>query len=349
MLSHLIMILLCAAFVGTACVPLSLRRSPSAAATAETVATAMASEEEAVQRYFQRRAAEGQDSQSTSPYIAVLPMADDSGFRRGIWNLPLVMAEMLSERLADYPDWEMVPHEVVTLTVAGQRLMYPREAVAWGAGLQADIVLQGTILDYNMSRFSAGDPLIGGYKSYNGVAQIQVVVLRVEDGAEIGRGMGHADLTDRDLGLDFLGKPRDQDLQFMNLGKMEFGSEEFKETVLGAATVAAMDQLVTELVGTLQPRDLVLHGRDAQILSVYDDEVYINVGSEHGVRQGFRFVVHRALDQPESGDSPVDAPVGLIEVIQVVGARLASVRVLQGADQIAPGDRLELLKRASGE
>ena len=104
----------------------------------------------------------------------MVPFADESGFREGVWNVEYELANMLSIELEAIPEWRVVPF----LAVAELTLEYGAEtetkALQIARQLGADVVLLGLLQDYDMRRFSVGDPLLGGYKSYTAVAQMQV-------------------------------------------------------------------------------------------------------------------------------------------------------------------------------
>jgi len=296
-------------------------------------------------RYLHRRRLSADSTASTQPYIAVLPFADKSGFRKGVWDLPHEMARLLSAEMAASPAWQVVPYEAVAEALGGKKKLKLDKAIACGQVLEADIVLLGTILSFNMERFSVGDPLLGGYKSYKGIAELQVRAVRVREQSEMGTVTAERDLVDRDLGLDLLGKPREQDLQFVGLKDVLFGSEAFRQTVLGQATIEVMEELAQKLTELVHPRaSLSLAGQTAEILSVYGADVYINVGSENGLRAGYRFAVLPGPQRMrEEGSGPLER-IGVVEVQEVIGARLSSVRVLEGAEAIKAGDRLELME-----
>ena len=168
--------------------------------------------------------------------------------------------------------------------------------------------------------------------------------MRVEDGNRLGTVEAERELIDRDLGLDLLGKPREQDVQFTGLKEVSFGSEEFRQTVLGKATLETIDELLQKLTGLVHPRQLKLGGQSPEILSAYGADVYINLGSENGVRGGYRFQVLPGLQRVREEELDPRRRVGVIEVKEIIGARLSSVRILEGEETIRAGDRLELLK-----
>ena len=130
-------------------------------------------------------------------------------------------------------------------------------------------------------------------------------------------------MVSRGLGIDLLGKPRKQDEQFINLGSMAFGSEEFLATALGEATAAAVTEMTAKLAEELQPASIELGDDEtAEIISVHDDEVYINLGTENGLHTGYRFDVFAAADLSDS------TPIAVVAVQDVIGARLSRVRIV---------------------
>lgn len=282
------------------------------------------------------------------PYMAVVPLADVSGFRAGIWDLGPEMARLLSTTMRAQPHWRVVDQDAVSEVVGAHRKLTRNEILAAGRILEADLVVSGSILDYDMQRITVGDPLLAGYKSYTGIAELQLIVLRVEDGSELGRADSRQESVNRGLGLDLLGRPRKQDLQLRNLEEMEFGSAQFQATPLGQATFAAIEDLVGKLARVLSPTSLRLTGEPARILSKHQEEVYINLGSENGLRTGYRFEVFPGPERTRFVASGPPQTIGLVEVIDVVGARLARVRVLAGHQAIEADDRLRPLALEGG-
>ena len=121
---------------------------------------------------------------------------------------------------------------------------------------------------------------------------MSVEIAQVDDGRAIGKAETLRNLTDRDVGLDLLGKPREQDLQFASLKEVEFGSEEFRQTLLGQATVEAIGELVHKVVAAFEPEGLVFQGDAPEVIAVYSEDIYANIGSAHGVRPRLRFFVY---------------------------------------------------------
>jgi hypothetical protein len=327
------------------CAPLTLPESQlvQASTPADTIAAGTAAVS-ALDHYLHLKSLQGDTTGVSRPYIAVLPFSDESGFRQGVWDVEHEMAHLLSAKMAIQPEWHAVPYEAVAQVVGKSRKIKKDQALLAGRRLEADFVIMARLLDYDLRRLSVGDPMLGGYKSYAGVAEIELRVLRVHDESEFDLLHTRKEFIDRDLGLDLLGKPRDRDLQFVNLDKIPFGSADFDSTAIGEATQDAMGELVNKLIEMIKPSGLHLEGELAQILSVYGDEIYINIGSENGLHSGYRFGVYPAPERSSSEMLDALKRVALVEVKEVIGARLSRVTVLEGKEWIKVGDRLQLIQ-----
>lgn len=298
----------------------------------------------ALEQYLEMRQRYG--SGPRPDFVAVVPFVDESGFREGVWNIEYELANMLSAELVAVRNWKVVPFDAVAELAMEWGFASHEQALSIGRKLGADFVIIGLLQDYDMRRLSVGDPLVGGYKSYSAVAQMSVEIAQVDDGRAIGKAETLRDLTDRDVGLDLLGKPREQDLQFASLKEVEFGSEEFRQTLLGQATVEAIGELVHKVVAAFEPEGLVFGGDAPEVIAVYSEDIYANIGSAHGVRPRLRFFVYPSHERIKAEGLAPEESVALVEVVEIISTRLASLRVIRTTGEIKAGDRLKL---AEGE
>jgi hypothetical protein len=102
-----------------------------------------------------------------------------------------------------------------------------------------------------------------------------------------------------------------------------------------------MDEVIQQLAQFVRPQGIQVSSGAAQILSVLGDELFVNVGSENGVHKGYRFAVYPSL-QHVGGLDP-DQRIAVVEVEDIIGARVSRVTVLSRSDDIGVGDRLELI------
>jgi hypothetical protein len=231
---------------------------------------------------------------------------------------------MLGLVLGESQVCRVVPPAVTAELVAGRGADWSvAHQTQLSDSLLADYVISGVLTDYNFERLHVGDPLLGGYKSWEGTAELEVRL--------VGGGLRHQSqarhvIQNRGLGLDLLGKPREQDLHYVRLEEMEYGGSEFLQTALGEATQNMMRQIVTELTQILQPRRLIGVDTMPTVLSVSDGEVFIDVGIDHGVRRGYRFTVDPRGTRP----AVVDDESAVVEVQEVISAGVSRATLLRG-------------------
>ena len=296
----------------------------------------------ALTQYIRERASAPDENpaQVYRPWVALVPTHDDSGFRRGVFDLNVGLPRMLAPLLAELDACRVVPQAAVEEAVSRRDHRWIKSHLQGLADtLQADFVVSSTLYTYKYERVHVGDPLIAGYKSYAGTVELAMELHSTRPLVSIGSIKAHEESRSRGLGLDLLGKPREGDRQFANLEQMTFGSEEFRATALGEATVLTLQQLAADLAGLLRPRELSDVEDEPRILSVFGEEVFINLGHAHGIQKGYRFTV--------SGGTRTDVPV--VEVCDVISDTVSRVTVLRGADEIAPGQRLELISGETGK
>jgi curli biogenesis system outer membrane secretion channel CsgG len=105
-------------------------------------------------------------------------------------------------------------------------------------------------------------------------------------------------------------------------GRVDFGSSDFQETILGEAVKEAVDSLSTEVIANqnrLQVRTVVVEGL---VAAVEGNEIVLNVGSNAGVKVGDQLTVERVtreIKDPASGQviRRMTSPVGVIRVTDV--------------------------------
>lgn len=299
-----------------------------------------------LQDYLSQREAIPDTVEAYRPYIALLPFADDSGFRHDQWDMEDEIPNLLTMQMAEQPPWRLVPYAVVldALVATGNRMRDNEEACDLGDTLKVDFVGRGVLMDYNFERLQAGDAMLGGYKSFKGTTELEVTLVRVRDCTALGAAHERQEIIDRGLGLDLLGRPRKQDLEFVGLRTMNFGSDEFLQTAVGQATSETLSALVDRLAYTIRPSGVKIEGEGARILSVEGDEIFINIGSKNGVHQGYRFRVLPGRARAMNDALDPASPVGVIEIIDVIGGRLSRVQRISGTEDIAANDRLQFIE-----
>ena len=283
--------------------------------------------------------------------VAIFPFEDDSGYR-GPWNLAHGLPKVLGEQLeSDY--FFVIPYDTVITAIPKpekkksllgrmwepfsnkkETLRIPDNVILETARkLGADLAITVVITDYNYSRFGAGTPMVGGYKSYKAEVELNPIrIIRIIDGKEIESFSVSANERDRGLGLELLGKPRDKDIEFVTLDRMAFGSQEFFKTLIGAVTTNAMKKAVVEIRNIVASPDMSrFNNRKIYILSRNKLEVNVNVGLDDAVEQGTKFGVYT-----EDG-----VRVGKIIITAILTPHLSKAEIIEGTANIRKDDLLK--------
>ncbi|MFC1693983.1 hypothetical protein ACFL1R_10805 [Candidatus Latescibacterota bacterium] len=285
--------------------------------------------------------------------IIFLPFYDDSGYR-GPWELDYEVPQMIGDMLGGTDDYfYVIPMDSVRQIMENpekpnifkqflglfvnrkknQKILTDAEILSAARTLGSDIVINGEIKNFSFNRTGGVEPMIGGYKRYSSKVTIERVrVLRVSDGRSLGIVSGEESNVTGGLGLELFGKPRRMDYEFLSLDSLDFGSKRFINTLMGQTTIEALNKVQKELRTVISRPDTSWFSmKNFKVVSIDDGIAYIDAGSEDGISAGDRFIVYT----PDS-----DVRVGKINVINVFSAHASSCEILDGKDEIRPGDRI---------
>jgi len=266
--------------------------------------------------------------------IALLPFEDRAGFQ-GEWNLATDVPALLGKCLSEVASVEIISMDAVIAAVKAKKLedfKYTKDVVRIGRDLAADIVIAGIVERFGTRRRTAGDPNLINYKAYSSKIELtNVRLIRVVNEKEVDSFDISNESEEKPLGLDLFGKPRQQDKEFRELFKVEFGSERFLELQLGKLTAEVFKDLSNRIVRTLvERRPIDLSGETAKILSVDDDEVFLGIGSQNYVEYGDVLPVY-------DGEG---VQMALVEINEVLGSQMSRARVVERTGSIVVGSRL---------
>lgn len=262
--------------------------------------------------------------------ILVVPFDDNSEFR-GTWDLRQGVPRLLSELLAESGAFEVLPFDTLAAAAAGAgESAAPRQDRERLAGREAgaDLVLAGNVGRFAIKRFNVGSPLVGGYTSYRVVVEVEARLSRVLSGARDGEEIrGRSEVNDQDLGLTLLGKPTRAEAALARLNEVPFGAPEFRDTIVGAATLDALGQIA----GELSARAALSAVPEGKVLSLEGDGGFANLGLADHLQAGLRLAVHSRRDTQR---------VGMVQIVEVFAPHLSRFRTLEGREAIGKGDLL---------
>jgi hypothetical protein len=282
--------------------------------------------------------------------IVIMPFYDESGYR-GPWELKNEIPTMLGDMLQD-EYYYVVPMDSVNAQMTPskpkgifrkifgvfmnrkerQKIMTDGEVLSIARKLNSDIVITGFVEDYNYRRLGGGEPMIGGYKSYTATVKLdQVRILNVANGPQLGNSsLADVSKTDKGLGLELFGKERPRDYEFYSLDSLDFGSKRFLVTLIGQASVEAINKVQKDIRAVISLPDTNWYSyKKFRVLLIDQGVATINAGSGDGIKSGDRFRVY-------TSDSGV--PVGRIAVTTVWSDHIARCEILEGRDEIRQND-----------
>lgn len=291
------------------------------------------------------------DVETAGKRVIFMPFYDDTGYR-GPWDLKYEVPQMVGDMLGGADEYfYVVPMDTLKSELANREKkgwfsrfldvfrnvkkvqfnFTDSEVLSIARKYDADIAITGDITDFNFHRWGAGDPMLGGYKSYTAHVTVeQVRILRVATGETMGVVRGEQDSNDRGLGLELFGKPRQMDLEFYSLDSLDFGSKRFLTTLMGQTAVEALATVHQEIRSVVtRPDSIWYETKKFMVISIDPNAAMINAGSLDGVAPGDRFNVFAA----ESG-----VRVGKISVVNVWSDHVSRAEILEGRDTIRAED-----------
>lgn len=256
-------------------------------------------------------------------------------------NLSRSAADNLATSLAKSGKFRVIERQQLDQVLAEQNLgdsgrVDPSTAANIGKILGVQLIVVGSVAEFDVSEKSANIPQVGKWKWGHGVGGSLVT----------GKAKLNARLVDTTT-AEILGA-------YEGSGSYSFGKGEFAGASLGTDWNAGMaskvlDEAIQQLTVDISSKATgitpatVRGGLEAKVAKVGDDGVYLNIGSGAGIKAGDRFEIKRMGEQitdPDSGEvlGGEETVVGTIEIVKVMGEKLSVGRPVSGSG-FAVGDK----------
>ncbi len=285
----------------------------------------------------------GDSSDALAQALLFVPFKDLSKYK-GPWEIQVELPRSLSDTLRSNSLFRIIPIDSVLARLQGKEFkgrIAPEKALQWGRELNADYVILGEIEDLSMKRFRATVP-IGGYRSYQGIANITLKPFKVIDGRPTNEVKGEGETDEKKYGVTNPAAYVKFEKEYLLLGEVKWGSEEFHQTLLGQAAGSCLQKLATGLAELISPPSELTVSKP-KIIDIDGARAYINIGVVEGVQNGYKFGVWdngRELTDTETGiflGRALPRRIGVVQVKQVLGDHLSLVTILEGQEQIHKG------------
>lgn len=309
--------------------------------------------------------------------LIVVPFKDHSGFK-GKWNIstdiPRLFAAYMKER---FRVGVVNPVSVKSyLQLQGiDSAQYHQSSVLQQCAEHFKIryLVSATILDFSVARFMVSEVQLAGYEAFSAEVRIRFSLYDAARAGKIGtnaivyEGEAEGVVKDRGLGITLFGKRTERTTEFYSLDELAFGSEQFNRTIIGEALLKCADDLGTKLeraIPNLISRSVVLSSSvvldttagdssivltrqlvNGEIVLVDGNDVFINLGSQDGIKVGDLLPVvveGTQIKDPKTGDilGTRDETIGEIQIIEIRAEHLALALIISGKERIEPKQRV---------
>jgi hypothetical protein len=307
--------------------------------------------------------------QASNPGFLFVPFQNNSDFA-GKWKVGIDVPRFLSAYTKERYRIPTVSPVVVQdfASELGEAVDDVKTWTAMYRRFGVRYLVTGTVEAFDVSRFMTGQPLLGGYEAFKGQVSISFIVYDLERTSSsavpvsIKKGEASGEFSDRSFALTLFGKQSERNVEYRELDRIRFGSEDFNRTVIGQACFQLGEQFAISLENTMPAikawgmtnPDSVLHlGQSldsisfsfkpkallGEVVFVEGQSAFISLGSEDGVRMGQQILVYR-------GQVPVKSetePVGELRVTELRGAHLSLTRIVSGQNSIRIKDRISVM------
>lgn len=270
----------------------------------------------------------------------------------GIWNISSGITAMLNEELTVSGKYNVIEKNLFSLYGNDTKKLDDAGKLAeMGKSVGAQYVIHGVINEFAVRGTGLISPGLGGGVYYNGIVRCTIKTLRVSDHllkVLEGKGFIHS----VDVGLTILGGPSESEnvdagSLMSRLEKARFGSDAYKRTLVGQATVTCITDFTGQFA-RMFPVEPV--NTDARIMLADGGAIYVNVGFDANIRQGFRFAVYRRgeaiLDEKTKAVLGYrDIDVGEIEIVEVKAASFSRAKIVKQQRPMQKGDMLRILRK----
>ncbi len=298
----------------------------------------------------------------TSNTFAILPLIDKTDFKHKKWNLTNDFAKAFIDTLE-----KNGAHLVANLATVDSFLKqhsirsykYDNEATLKNIAhhLKVDYVIVGTIQQFSLSRVNLGNPMLGGYESYECTMSVEFFVYDDAENIKTESRTCLSVVNQKELGLTLLLKPSDKYLNFERLDEIEFASPEFKNSIFGIALKKLKGEFVHHLSQLLPDYFTKTASQnqddenyfEAQIVFIRNGDVYVNVGSSDNVHEGDVLPVYaegEEITDPDSGEilGYSDKYIGKIKILKVKDRHLSLAKTIETIEEIRTKNTVRIKK-----
>jgi hypothetical protein len=272
--------------------------------------------------------------------VVVLDFIDQSNFS-GPWvlsrEIPGSFVQCLEKK------YNLIPREKVVkvqkeLNLSLTDLLEEENLQKLGKTLNCHYLISGQILEFKIDKIGAYAPRLLGFKSFYVTVKVKISVFDQKEKRYCWRGKifkqkdRHSKLLLTPFGIP---DPRDKKInEFARLRKIKWGSEEFKQTLVGKVIKDFSQKIFSQLKEILRGEERKIEG---VILYREGEEIFINLGENHPIEEEDLLEIY-TLKKGERGFERIK--IGLAKISLIKTPTLSKAIIMEEKKEIKKGDIL---------
>ena len=309
--------------------------------------------------------------------LVFAPFNDHSGFS-GKWNLRIDIPRFLSAYCKQRFQVGVVGPVTVayfdtTSGITSSESPSPLVIRLYAQEFHSRYIVAASVEGFSITRFLIAEQRLAGYEAFAAEVSLK---FSLYDAARIDGEKGDTPLfegeaagivKDKALGITLFGKQTERTNQYFSLDELYFGGDQFNKTIIGEAMLKCAEDLSSKLekaVPLLKTKTTIISTTIAvdstksdslvhltrrvvrgEIVLVDSDEVFINIGSDEGVKVGDVLGVFGEgvpVRDPKTNEiiGTADLRIGEVQVIEVRGAHFSMATILKGKGTIRPRSKV---------
>ena len=304
-----------------------------------------------------------------------IPFENESSFK-GVWNLSQEVPNYIAAYLREFYKVNVLSSTAFLSRAEEKNIIesnvYDFQSYASIANeFGLNYVVTGKVIDFNVSRFSAGESNIAGYEAYSCTINILLQIFDLSNNKTSYSESIESSVSNKGLGLNLFGAKSDEKKQYLALNEIRFGGEEFNKTIVGETMFLLCEDLSSsikssnrellytkkQIVNKTSLTDKALDQIQLKVemikglILTYDEgtgEAFINLGSSSRINVGDELSIFTPADSlfdPNTNEflGLSDKHISVLEIVEVRGEKLSLAFIKTNRETVRKGFEVKKL------
>jgi hypothetical protein len=300
--------------------------------------------------------------------VLFTPFNNQTSFT-GKWNLEIEVPNYLAAYFREFYKLDVLSStaylSLIEETTNPERVLDIENISQFAKEMNFSYVVFGTIQEFDIKRYVAGELQVGGYEGYSSSIECEIKIFDINENKIVFTQLIDSKVTKDQLGLTLLGRPTNEKEQFYQFDNIPFGGEEFSKTIVGESMITFSEN-VCNAIKEIEPSILLYDLKQKPKVKVQDKslddiflnaevikgyiitydvvtgEAFINIGSSNKLKAGEEFGIYT---QSDSLFDPVtkefiglgENKIGSLEILEVRGEKFSLAIIKDNRENIKKG------------